>query len=481
MLSAVIAGAAVMQAFAMRPEAQAGSSIVARLAQTMHEHPSDEMAVITEASSIVNNIMLEAGNATEHLRDEDQKLLRDVMTMIRDTMFGSMKGAHSDDKVALEKAIQDILDCNSKVAALQSPTGLLGELKQAAVEAQKELDRLGGDKETKTAANNSAWTKFQTHMEDGIGDAPPCPPLPEKTMPSLDVYFEQSRYKVWFSWQQPIYFEQRELWKTAHAALREAIRAYEIQQAKLDIHYCDWERELQDACGVFDDCFEETSAHYSKILSPRVRSSMDRRIAAYKAGETLLVQIEFLLAMRKSSEVGSVDASAYRVEFPSLPERGECNLSVLDSAQWNPPINCKEHQDVNCGEHFARSCDYCPQDQGAAWCNGQCEMKDGQCAPRDEDVVLRHREYGITVARGPDWRWGPQDKPAGSHGVTFRGPGKKNEGWIWVKWPNRHRNRYRIGLHGKYDLIVVEGGAASEIQEVEADAEALLQTQNEAV
>jgi len=475
MLSTVIAGAAVMQAFAMRPEAQAGSSIIARLAQTMHEHPSDEMAVITEASSIVNNIMLEAGNATEHLSDGDQKLLRDVMTMIRNTMYGSMKGAHSDDKVALKKAIEEILECNAEIAALQSSTGTLGELKQAAFDAQNELNRLNGIVEAKTEANNSAWTEFQTHM-DTIGDPGACPGLPARTMPTLNLFFERSKYSLWFATQQPRYFEERDLWKAAHAALLKAISAYQIQQAKLDIHYCDWERELQAECGRFDECFETRSAHYSNTLSPRVHSSMDRRIAAYKAGETLLVQIEFLLALRKSSDVGSVDASAYHVDFPPLPEKGLCDLKVLDSVHWNPPIVCKEHQDVNCGDHLARSCDYCPQDQGAEWCNGECDMNlDGQCAPKDQDVVLRQMEYGITVARGPDWRWGPQDEPVGSHGTTLEETPLRHEGWIFVRWPNGHHNYYRVGFQGKYDLIVISR-AASEIQEAAADAEVLLQT-----
>merc|ERR1719436_2267239 len=111
------------------------------------------MAAITAASTIVNNIMLEAGNATEHLTDDNQKTLRDVMKMIRDSMYGSMNDAHSNDKAELANAIDRIKECNADIAALQSTTGTLGSLQQKAIEAQHELNRLSVIVDTKTDAN----------------------------------------------------------------------------------------------------------------------------------------------------------------------------------------------------------------------------------------------------------------------------------------------------------------------------------------
>ena len=34
---------------------------------------------------------------------------------------------------------------------------------------------------------------------------------------------------------------------------------------------------------------------------------------------------------------------------------------------------------VNCGNHEANSCAECPQGNGAAWCNGECEWVNGEC------------------------------------------------------------------------------------------------------
>ncbi|CAB9513880.1 Domain of unknown function (DUF3472) [Seminavis robusta] len=41
--------------------------------------------------------------------------------------------------------------------------------------------------------------------------------------------------------------------------------------------------------------------------------------------------------------------------------------------------NTDVHADVSCGGHFADSCADCPQGNGAAWCNGECEWANDQC------------------------------------------------------------------------------------------------------
>ena len=36
---------------------------------------------------------------------------------------------------------------------------------------------------------------------------------------------------------------------------------------------------------------------------------------------------------------------------------------------------------VSCGNHQAETCDQCPQGNGAAWCNGDCEWDGATCIP----------------------------------------------------------------------------------------------------
>lgn len=63
--------------------------------------------------------------------------------------------------------------------------------------------------------------------------------------------------------------------------------------------------------------------------------------------------------------------------------------------------------------------------------------------------VLSSAELGLRVRRGPDWKWGNQDR--GGLGTT---EACSMPGWITVKWDHRTtRANYRVGAHGQYDLF----------------------------
>ena len=38
---------------------------------------------------------------------------------------------------------------------------------------------------------------------------------------------------------------------------------------------------------------------------------------------------------------------------------------------------------TNCGNHNAASCEYCPQEHGKGWCNGDCKWSNNQCVEKD--------------------------------------------------------------------------------------------------
>ncbi|KAL7534246.1 hypothetical protein ACHAXR_006485, partial [Thalassiosira sp. AJA248-18] len=47
---------------------------------------------------------------------------------------------------------------------------------------------------------------------------------------------------------------------------------------------------------------------------------------------------------------------------------------------------------VVCGGHKAPSCDQCPQGNGASWCNGECEWRNGECT-RSSKLEHLHPDY----------------------------------------------------------------------------------------
>jgi len=297
------------------------------------------MTALRAAAGVVETIMAETGNATEHMSDDDASLLRSVIDLVESTIYGSMDSAHTADEQALAAGVAAVEQCNADIAARQAPTGDLGKLHQNVEDAQNELDRLQGVVDVETGNNASAWDTFDKHMQM-ISNPPACPDIPGRTMPQLDVFFEESAYSTWFAQNQAAYTAARALYTAADAALAAAIDAYNLQKAVRDVRYCDWSTELEAACASFDSCYDEKSDDFNKRLVPQVQGDMNQRIEAFKAGETLVHQIKFLLADTATQETPPIATSRYEMDFPTLPPKGECDLSVLASAAWVPVVNC---------------------------------------------------------------------------------------------------------------------------------------------
>merc|ERR1719188_2234189 len=291
------------------------------------------------ANGIMNSILLQAGNATDHLSDDDAALLRSVIDLVETSIYGSMDQSHAADETSLENQIEQIKLCNADIDFRLSSTGDLGQLHQAVGDKQTELNRLRGEMDDANTTRQNEWDKFSTHMSM-IREPPACPALPARTMPALDVFFEQSEYSIWFVAAQAAYVAHRDAFVAADEALKEAISAYNLQKARRDTQFCDWRKELEQGCTDFDTCFSEKSKYYTDELTPRVQSDMASRIEAFKAGETLVQQVKFLLAESPTRETPEVDTSRFVVNFPALPDKGPCDLSPLDSAEWVPTPDC---------------------------------------------------------------------------------------------------------------------------------------------
>eukprot|EP00578_Thalassiosira_sp_NH16_P004801 CAMPEP_0181136236 /NCGR_PEP_ID=MMETSP1071-20121207/33074_1 /TAXON_ID=35127 /ORGANISM="Thalassiosira sp., Strain NH16" /LENGTH=432 /DNA_ID=CAMNT_0023222929 /DNA_START=26 /DNA_END=1320 /DNA_ORIENTATION=+ len=71
-------------------------------------------------------------------------------------------------------------------------------------------------------------------------------------------------------------------------------------------------------------------------------------------------------------------------------------LSPPNPKQFQSYPGLTEDQSVSCGAHKARSCDQCPQGNGASWCNDHCEWRDDQCVPSSKVKNLHPDYFRIT-------------------------------------------------------------------------------------
>jgi len=353
MLSSFLAAAAVCHAYAVRPErmgaktmthtARVGDLLEPAGALAKSKSPSEALAAVKAASGVVNSILLQSGNATAHMSEGDQKLLKQVIELMDQSIYGSMNASHAADDKSLASAIADIEQCNTNIANRQAADGDLGLLHQSVSSKQGELNDLQDIVDKKTTANISAWKAFRLHM-DLIQPPPKVPEFPSRTMGALDVYFESSPFCLWYDSQQDAYVIKRDKFVAADLALKQAIEAYGLGKAKRDVQYCDWKTELEGACTAFDECYSTKSTFYTNELKPRVKTDMEARIEAYKAGETLIQQIKFLLGTSKTRETPPVSATRYTMDFPPVPSQGTCDLSPLSSSEWVPAVDCWEPQ-----------------------------------------------------------------------------------------------------------------------------------------
>jgi len=342
MLFKILATLAACPTSAMRPELSRTrlSQNIATVGDLVSKisDAKESKAALQAASGILDGILAEAGNATEHMSDDDAALLRSVIELVEDAIYGSMDNAHKADGTALNDAKAAVDQCNVDITDRQATDGDLGQLHQHVTDKQTELDRLQGVVDDKTAANATEWENFNNHMQM-ISAPPACPGLPARTMPALDVYFEKSDYAIWFAAQQAAYDTVRDKYVAADSALQAAVQAYNIQKAVRDTQYCDWKSELEAACAQFDVCFQTKSAAFNELV-PVVTSDMNQRIENLKAGDTLIQQIKFLLGDSKTRETAASDVSRFTLAFPVLPVKTECDLTVLDDAAWVPQPAC---------------------------------------------------------------------------------------------------------------------------------------------
>jgi len=347
---------AAMPGLALRPQHSNSASFV-RLAESLSVGATDEMTFLQDASSAVNDILLQAGNATEHLTPEDQSLLESVKKIIKDDMYGSMRQAQEGDEADLAMLWNNIKECNVNIKARQSSSGDLGMIHNEARQLQIELDRLQGIVDEKTHDNDTYWNKFDLHMQM-ISDAPVCPDFPNpRGMAQLDIYFEMSRYSTWWTSARGPYHSSRDLFLAANEALRQAIAAYNVHQAKLIVKYCDYKVELEAACDTYEKCYASAVELYNEKVAG-VKITVAKNLEIVKAAETLLAQVRFLLAQQKDRETPAYSTSEWEVTYKAVPEKTLCDMSTLTAPIWKPPIYCESITAYHLAPMGADVCDY---------------------------------------------------------------------------------------------------------------------------
>jgi len=356
MLCKFLLALAGTQALGLRPEAANGAASVGKLgdlvASAARASASDSLESLSQASDILGSMMT-AGNATEHMSDDDVVLLKSVITMIEESIYGSMDSSHKQDEDAVKRAVDAIAKCNSDIVVRLAPDGDLDVLYQGTLGYQSTLNVKQKDVEAKTDINNTKFADLEKHIST-IREAPACSSFPVRpTKAKTDVFFADSEYVNWYIAQSAAYAPIAEAFEVSDTDLENALTAYAIAEAERDVSYCDWKVELTNGCRTFDECYTEKLEEYTMDVTPRVQQDMQFRIDAYKAGQLIISQIRFLVgestpapptdesSLGESMMVPPNDTSRYELMFPDAAPQEECSLAPLDADEWVPKPECQ--------------------------------------------------------------------------------------------------------------------------------------------
>jgi len=302
---------------------------------------SDPRQAIDDVKGIMEGVLLDVGNATEHINDDNKATLNTVIDLIENSIYKSMNSSHDADVAALASAVAAAGACNSNFANRIAPGGDIGKLQTSVGGLQTELNDLQSEVDSKTTAERAEWTKLSNHMA-ALSEAPSCSALPTvRTKENLHSYFEQSTFAIWYADEQADWQAIEDAYDTSAEALNLATEAYAVGLGKRDTGFCMWRSELLSSCSLFGQCFDEKSSNYLDVVKPAVEANMQTRIEAFRAGETIVAQIKFLLAASDDSTIQDVDTTRYELDFPTLPSQGSCNLEVLDDPSFVPSVVCE--------------------------------------------------------------------------------------------------------------------------------------------
>jgi len=300
---------------------------------------SDPRQAIDDVKGIMEGVLLDVGNATEHISDDNKATLNTVIDLIENSIYKSMNSSHDADKAALDSAVAAAGECNSIFAGRIAPGGDIGQMQASVGVLQDELNELQSEVDSNTTAEQAELTKLNNHMV-ALSEAPPCSALPVRNKGNLHSYFEHSAFATWYVEEQAKWKAIEDAYDASAEALRLADEAYSVGLAERNLGYCMWKAELLSSCSSFGQCYEEKKSNYLDVVKPAVEANMNTRIEAFKAGETIVAQIRFLLAASADSTIPDVDATRYGLDFPTLPSQGSCNLEVLDDPSFVPSVVC---------------------------------------------------------------------------------------------------------------------------------------------
>merc|ERR1719394_1275457 len=219
------------------------------------------------------------------MSDDEISLIREVIDVIRVSVYTSMDSSHVEEQTELDNAVARIQKCNDDMAAEIASTGKVGELLTTAANHQSKYDKLQAEEDALTKTRDEALNSLTGHMSrTSAAPVASCTSLPKHEIPHWDVYFDSNDFVEWFQQEQQSYQEKREAHKQAESDLSAKADELAHAEATLRAEYCAFMLVLETTCSTHDTCFTAMEMAFGDTVQ-RVEKAAEGRRAAFVSGE----------------------------------------------------------------------------------------------------------------------------------------------------------------------------------------------------
>lgn len=312
---------------AMRPELIKATELIQQgeLLRNLSTAMSNGLVDLHEVERASGELVRRQGNATAHMTDKEAQLIRDIIKIIRESIYSSMTSSHNEEQREVADALERVDFCNIGTSNDLARTGVVGKLLDETKNIQNAYQQIDAEEKAFTATRDQKLSALNDHMSNAPRAPGSCSDLPQLDIPHWDVFFESNSYVTWFLGQQEAFKQKRDEHKQAELDLAAKSDLKTQVGAELSTEYCAFKLVLGTTCDTHDTCYE-TETMALDAIKERVKGTSEGRQRAFESGERAIAHLQFLLGAAESPDAGHVDSSRYQLSFADTPDKLACEI-----------------------------------------------------------------------------------------------------------------------------------------------------------
>jgi len=297
------------------------------------------------------------GNASSEIGDDDEKLLRDIIVIIRDTIYTALNDSHNADVEEVEVAHQVVVDCNA--ALITKVNGPISTQRDATLGARNNHSNC----RESARGNCENSTASLAALEQLIANIPAPPSVPafpaagDRTLAKVTAFFaEDNLYVIWYLEYNGTFSAANQKYESESSQCESSTVVCDTKQSSFEAAYDEFRLLYNITCDTFGTEFQDSSDAYAAVET-RLEGPIADRKASLVAGETIAYKIGCLLG-EHACVVPLINTDAYNLTFPALPASEVCDASEVQYHHCSQQFRDAEY--VNTGITLAAPGLGCP-------------------------------------------------------------------------------------------------------------------------